>query len=229
MGVRAGLYDSRAEIYDSLMSLVGTAPTLRKLIRRLCAGLPERPRVLDLGCGTGLASGVILKIRPRAVVSGLDSSEEMLARYARKFPGALAYSGDFNDESTVRSFPGRRRIRLRSGSYDLVISTAAVSEYGDLKRVVPLMHRLIRPGGLLIVVGIKDNLVNKLSSHFWKFKPLSERRLIRGLEGAGFSEIDVISIPTILFPTNYLKYAVKARRRVPGGGGGARQSRLSTR
>lgn len=206
------MYDSRAEIYDSLMSIVGTAPTLKNLIRMLCAELPERSRILDLGCGTGLATGAILKLRPNAVVSGLDYSEEMLVRYVRKFPRAEAYSGDFNDESTIRSFPGRRKVRLQHGAYDLVISTGAVSEYGDLKRVVPLMHRLIRPGGLLIVVGVKDNLVNKLSSHFWKFKLMSERRLIRGLGGAGFSEIRAISIPTILFPTNCLKYAVKARR-----------------
>ena len=43
-------------------------------------------RVLDLGCGTGLELEYYFRLAPRALVTGIDLSERMLAALKQKFP-----------------------------------------------------------------------------------------------------------------------------------------------
>lgn len=46
----------------------------------------EGARVLDLGCGTGLELEYYFRLAPRALVTGIDLSEGMLAALKEKFP-----------------------------------------------------------------------------------------------------------------------------------------------
>jgi ubiquinone/menaquinone biosynthesis C-methylase UbiE len=207
-----GFYDRSADLYDSIMNIAGTAPTVKSLIKSLKIGVREGGHVLDLGCGTGLATSVLLKKFPNAQVSGLDYSAKMLQIYSKRFPTVRTYEGDFNDQSTFKSYPSRRPHKFKAGSFDLVISSSALSEYGELGRAVPIIHGLLRDDGVLVNIGIKETFLNKISSRVWKYNPANEHKFIRACEQAGFSEIQSISIPTILFPSCILKYAVKARK-----------------
>jgi ubiquinone/menaquinone biosynthesis C-methylase UbiE len=210
--ISKSFYDKSAAVYDSLMKLVGTAPTIKGLIKTLHIDVPEDARVLDLGCGTGLATEAISRRFPEAEISGLDYSEEMLRIYGKKFPKRRRYVGDFNDEGTFLSYPSKRHVKMKPGSYDLIISSGAVSEYGRLDSVLPLTYRLLKEGGVFVNIGVKDHIINKITCKVWKYKPASERRFIKACEDAGYGDIEVVTIPDILFPTNILKYAVKARK-----------------
>jgi ubiquinone/menaquinone biosynthesis C-methylase UbiE len=207
------IYGESATIYDSVMTVFGYAHTVRTLIQRLKLELPPSPRILDLGCGTGLATEALTARFKRAEVTGLDSSGHMLCRYVKKFPKSLALQGDFNDESTFRNIKTRRRISLPAGSYDLVISSGAVSEYGDLSKVLPLILRLLKREGIFVNIGVKDSLVNKLSSKVWDYEPTTERKFVKALKACGFDDIRGVTMPTMLFPTNILKYAVRASKK----------------
>lgn len=46
----------------------------------------EGARVLDLGCGTGLELEYYFRLAPRALITGIDLSEGMLAALKEKFP-----------------------------------------------------------------------------------------------------------------------------------------------
>lgn len=50
--------------------------------------LPQEPgsRVLDLGCGTGLELEAYFALNPRAKITGIDLSEDMLGALKAKFP-----------------------------------------------------------------------------------------------------------------------------------------------
>jgi len=204
------LYDNRAKVYDSLMGRARYASSIRTIIDSLSVRLRPRARILDLGCGTGLATAALADRFSRASIVGVDCSEQMLRICHAKFPGVELVVGDFNNGQGLRSFTSGRRVRLRDGSFDLIISTGAVSEYGLLDSVVPMVYSLLRDRGVFVNIGIKRNLINMMSGIVWRFHPKSRTRFISACRDSGFARVDVISIPWKLFPTNCLKYAVKA-------------------
>ncbi len=87
------LYNRRACSYDRAMHKARYTPTLEALLASLALETPEK--VLDLGCGTGLATKVLLKRFPYAEITGLDFSRKMLEIYREKFPHARTLFGDF--------------------------------------------------------------------------------------------------------------------------------------
>jgi predicted TPR repeat methyltransferase len=120
--------------------------------------------------------------------------------------------GDFNCPETFRSFQDGRPKTLTDSSYDLAISAGAVSEYGNLEKVIPQAYRMLRKGGLLVNIGVSDTLFNKVSAVVWHYRPNGAEIFKKACEASGFTEIREENIPKRYFPTNYLKYAVTARK-----------------
>ena len=81
--VTIGHYDRHATLYDSIMKACRYSPTLKKLLNETPLNLPEKPRILDMGCGTGLV-GQYLKERGFKKVVGVDASKGMLDKAAEK-------------------------------------------------------------------------------------------------------------------------------------------------
>ncbi|HEX8774950.1 MAG TPA: methyltransferase domain-containing protein [Pyrinomonadaceae bacterium] len=97
----------------------------------------DRMRVIDLGCGTGELTSRLADELPASHVTGIDSSQEMLAR-------AVVY------ERAGLSFePGT--IESVKGEWDLVFSHAAIHWVEDHAALVPRLFGLVRAGGQLAV------------------------------------------------------------------------------
>ena len=97
--------------------------------------------VLDLGCGTGLHSGALLRRYPRARLVALDLALPMLQRTRRRGrwlrrPACLC--GDME------------RLPLASGSIDLLWSNLAFQWSSDPQALFRECLRVLRPGGLLM-------------------------------------------------------------------------------
>ena len=93
-----------------------------------------RPRVLDLGAGTGKLTR---QIRERGLdVTAVDPSDGMLAELARSVPGVRAHRG------------AAERIPLPAGSADAVL-VAQAWHWFDPARAVPEVARVLAPGGRL--------------------------------------------------------------------------------
>jgi SAM-dependent methyltransferase len=194
------VYDKRAKIYDSLMNISGYASNINCLINAIPLEIPFKANILDIGCGTGLATEVLLERFSDAEVTGLDYSGEMLDIYVRRFPRVKAIAGDFNQEITL----------LDPSSFDLIVSTGAVSEYGDLDMIIPLIHRLLREERVFINLGVEKNFLSKITGILWQYKPSGKQDFMSACMNHGFSDVEEIPIPWSRFPSNYLKYAVKA-------------------
>ncbi len=136
------LFDEAAGGYDGARRRL--VPGLDALYAALLEGLPfgedEPVRVLDLGAGTGLLSAVIAGRFPRAKVTLVDLSVEMLRVARRRFahePGRF--------EFRVMDFA---RKDLPAG-YDLVASALSIHHLtdGDKRETFEKVHGSLVEGG----------------------------------------------------------------------------------
>lgn len=94
-----------------------------------------RPKsVIDIGCGTGTSTKLLLDAFPEALVVGLDSSSEMLDKARANLAGATFEQGD---------------ARHLEGSYDLIFSNACFQWIPDHDEFIPFLMRHLNEGGTL--------------------------------------------------------------------------------
>jgi ubiquinone/menaquinone biosynthesis C-methylase UbiE len=110
-------------------------------------------RVLDVGCGTGILATRIGEDGSGARVVGCDLSMGMLRRAAARVRGAWV-QGD------------ALRLPLRDGALDAVVSTQALHFLPDRRAALAEFHRVLRPGGLLVIAMInpRTQAVSRLLS-----------------------------------------------------------------
>ena len=179
-------FDRWSRRYDrDPLQLLFFGPSHRMLLRNL---LPTDRRVLDVGCGTGRFAARVLEQAPQAEVYGLDLSEGMLAQ-------ARAKLGD-----------GGGRLHLVQGdseelpfaedTFDVVTCTHSFHHYPRQDWVVAEMHRVLRPGGrLMIIDGDRDRLWGRFIFDFivvmmeGAVKHLPGRAVRRLYEEIGFDSV----------------------------------------
>jgi ubiquinone/menaquinone biosynthesis C-methylase UbiE len=140
-----------SESYDrSVLQWLLFGPSHRALIRRLKAVAGDRTvRVLDVGCGTGVFAGRVRQALPSARVWGIDLVSGMLRKGRERW-------GKHSD--SVQPVQGdSERLPFADGSFDFVTCANSFHHYPHQDRAVVEMHRVLKPGGrLLIVDGYRD-------------------------------------------------------------------------
>ncbi len=129
------MFDRISPVYD-VMNRAMTGGLDRRW-RRLTAEAVVRPgnRVLDACCGTGDLA--VADLRAGGKVTGLDFSEEMLARARRKSTAIDWVRGD------VLSLP------FSDASFEAVTVGFGVRNLADLEAGLVELRRVLVPGGLL--------------------------------------------------------------------------------
>jgi SAM-dependent methyltransferase/dienelactone hydrolase len=115
--------------------------------------------VADLGAGTGSLVahlGRVDDIPASIEVCALDFVGEALARARGRSEPITAAGGAVRCVRCDLDIDGERRsIPLRSGSYDAVLASLLVSYLRDPGAVLHEVHRLLRPGGRLVVSSLR--------------------------------------------------------------------------
>lgn len=111
----------------------------------LVGPLRARPRIIDLGCGTGALTARLADAYPAARVVGIDTSVEMLER-ANKLerPGLRFVKAAIEALDQVR-------LDDEPPTWDLVFSHAALQWAPAHERLVPRLFACVAPGGRLVV------------------------------------------------------------------------------
>ncbi|RMG33427.1 MAG: malonyl-[acyl-carrier protein] O-methyltransferase BioC [Gammaproteobacteria bacterium] len=130
-----------------------------RMLQRLDYVRLQPRRILDIGCGTGRASEALLRRYPRAEVVALDFALPMLEQARRRSrwrrrPRCLC--GDMD------SLP------LAAQSFDLVFSNAAIQWSADPAGAIAEMHRVLRPGGLLMFSSFGPDTLHELRTAWAK-------------------------------------------------------------
>ncbi len=135
------MFDRIAPVYDGMNRVMTAGLDLRW--RRLAAAAVVHPgdRVLDAACGTGDFALADLEAGA-AHVTGLDFSEEMLARARRKEPAIEWLRGD------VLALP------FADGSFDAATIGFGARNLSDLEAGLRELRRVLRPGGRLAILEI---------------------------------------------------------------------------
>ncbi|MDG5786494.1 class I SAM-dependent methyltransferase [Evansella sp. AB-P1] len=102
-------------------------------------------RVLDIACGSGYGSKMLAKKRKKDIseLIGVDIAEDAIT-YAQKayYHPLLSFrQGDIMDESIVNEL----------GSFDTIVSFETIEHVEDDIAFMNQMHRLLKPGGTLIL------------------------------------------------------------------------------
>jgi ubiquinone/menaquinone biosynthesis C-methylase UbiE len=137
--------------YDrSVLQWLLFGPSHRVLIRRIGAVAGDRPfRVLDVGCGTGLFASRIRAALPRGQVWGVDLVSEMLVKGLPRWRHLAGHVVPVQGDS--------ERLPFASGTFDFVTCANSFHHYPRQDRAVVEMHRVLRPGGrLLLIDGYRD-------------------------------------------------------------------------
>jgi ubiquinone/menaquinone biosynthesis C-methylase UbiE len=125
-------YDALADNYD--FARLGYSDEVYDLL--VSFGLKPGADVLDIGCGTGLASGPL--IDNHFPVTGIDPSEKMLERARGHYPHATWVRG------TAEKLP------FGDAAFDVALS-AQTFHHVDRKAAMDEVVRVLKPGGIAAI------------------------------------------------------------------------------
>ncbi|MFI6422981.1 GNAT family N-acetyltransferase [Streptomyces sp. NPDC050842] len=137
------LYDSFFALHHGLPRQGPGSDTTTRRLLALAGRLPERPRVLDLGCGPG-RSALLLAAEAGAEVTAVDTHEPFLAEL-RESAAARGLDGSIR---TVDADMGA--LPFPDGSFDLVWAESSVFVLG-FDRALAEWRRLLAAGGTLVL------------------------------------------------------------------------------
>jgi SAM-dependent methyltransferase len=195
-------FDERAAGWDEVMPLDRVVPALRDVLSEL--GLSPDERVLDVGCGTGVLTGILLEeLGPQGRIDGIDLSPAMIERARASYPdGRVRFQvADAAD------------IPLPEASVDRIVCFAAWPHFEDPDGAVREIYRLLRPGGRVHVWHVDgratiDRIHREAGGAVGHHRLEPAVRLARRLTRAGFSVVE-----TLDRPDHYRVSAVKDGRR----------------
>ncbi|NWB70965.1 trans-aconitate 2-methyltransferase [Pseudomonas sp. G5001] len=115
-------------------------------VRDLVAAIPEGDvrTAVDLGCGPGNSTEVLADRFPQAVVTGMDSSDDMLVDARKRLPALNFELADIGAWNPVQKF-------------DVILANASLQWLPDHATLYPHLVNQLTPGGTL-AVQTPDNL-----------------------------------------------------------------------
>ncbi len=98
---------------------------------------PPAPAILEIGCGTGIYTELLINTFPSSPIEAVDISQEMLHRAAEKI---------ISPAVRFRLADGEE---LAGGAYDLITSNAAFQWFRNLRRALARYADMLTDGGVL--------------------------------------------------------------------------------
>jgi len=137
------LFDDGAEGYDwQRRHLIPCFDDFYGIALSLVETDVPSPRVLDVGAGTGLFAGLVLRKYPNARLTLIDYSEKMLDGARQRF-GPNAEVRYIVADYTAYEF---------TDTYDVIVSSLSIHHlsHEDKRKLFAVLHRILRDGGIFV-------------------------------------------------------------------------------
>jgi tRNA (cmo5U34)-methyltransferase len=158
-------FNAEAEVFDE--RVVRIVPQYRAMLEALVNALPFAPKqritVADLGCGTGTVACLVKKRFPRASITCIDLSRNMLEQAAQKLRGASGVTFEAGEIGAYRF----------TKKYDAVVSSLALHHVQPGRGKAALYKKIcgtLKKGGVFVnadIVIAADPAVQKRYLDGW--------------------------------------------------------------
>ena len=211
-------YSKIAKIYDGFLTATGFKRGVERFLSRIPFALPEKPKILDAGCGTGLLTFHFARCFPDAEITAFDIDPAMLRAMRRimerEIPSASRITigrGDLKTPERFEPFPEGKTVAVPERSYDCVAVSGAL-EHVPLEESVVRLTRLLKPGGIFFNLWVRRNPVGAVLGMVYRFRPYSVLEMRRACAAAGLADIRVLRLSVEDFPANLSRIAIMAKR-----------------
>jgi malonyl-CoA O-methyltransferase len=141
-------YDAHAHIQRSMADQLG-----RSLVEWKNKGFLSDPSILEIGCGTGALTQILVNEWPSANITALDIAPEMI-EVASKRLRSLEHPGNGNSTTDRLRFLQADiemwAVNTPECSVDIIVSNACFQWLSSPQETLGHLRRMLRPGGLLI-------------------------------------------------------------------------------
>jgi SAM-dependent methyltransferase len=129
-----------------LEALAESAPNELRTGLALCS-LPEAPRVLEIGCGTGVLTAALAQALPQARITAVDLNEALLAEAHARLGAEAERGGRVRFErADAAALPYRDR------AFDLAACRCVLMHQADPMQVVGELYRVTDTGGHVLAI-----------------------------------------------------------------------------
>ena len=162
---------------------------MRDLAARLleAQSLPSAGAMLDVGCGSGQTMAWFRTLHPDWTTTGIDISPDGLS--------AAAAAGERVLEASALELP------MPSASVDVVITFDVLQHLplaGGDRRALREMHRVLRPGGWLLIRTNAQAIPYSADDPTYSFHKYKSAELLEKLETAGFDVLRLGRVNALL-------------------------------
>ena len=107
----------------------------------------ERPKILDVGCGTGWFTGQLSRLGPTV---GMDLSHTAIALAKSQFPDVTFIAGNVFET------------HLPTAHFDLVVSQEVIAHVKDQSALLDRIAETLKPGGYLVITTANKLVMSRM-------------------------------------------------------------------
>jgi ubiquinone/menaquinone biosynthesis C-methylase UbiE len=186
--------------YAWYFTLIGYRSSLKYFLRQNHHrfNIREEMKILDAGIGTGFLTVSLLKESPIPLtIIGLDFSSGMLIglnRWLRKLG---------LEDRVKLHLADMRQMPFPDGTFDLVVTSAAMEYLPDVSEGISECSRVLRPGGKLLFIATRDSFMGKVIAATWRNKILEQDHVKDCMKQVGITNIESLRFPWYFPHTNW--------------------------